>query len=430
MSINKKILLNLVIATIVAFVVSGCSAVQETFSSQMEVPTLENQANRVAIGMAIVRENNIMAQKMPISADALWPEMVSAEMDDSTRGLINKAVRNDPYFATVHYTKHIQRKMLGSNRNLNSLGKYANLTATILDQSVSPLTYRALQKISIFYGKDEKNWPDIFNYSGSFSNFLEFADGNLQDIESPKGDIYETIGEALISLTPTNLQKDLDVVRREMLDSFDEVASYKSQIGEIETELKPQIKGNKNSQTLRREKRFALEQELAVLKRKSQEAESFANEKEAIYYQLLDSATVAIESEIDLNDKNYFRLAKNINLVAQEIYTGATEAYTSFGVALGNLASNDIVENFPTELKSLAVGKAFVPMRLQSKYNQRVVRVAKNSIYLFPNIFMGTYYASKQLALARKYENITELILIAYETKEEQEEEFKHAKQE
>ncbi|MEA3331924.1 MAG: hypothetical protein U9Q29_09565 [Campylobacterota bacterium] len=424
----KKRVLSLVIITVVSFVMSGCSAMQETFSSQMEVPTLENQANRVAIGMIIVRENNIMAQKMPISADALWPEMVSAEMDDSTRGLINNAVKNDPYFATKHYTKHIQRKMLGSNENLNFLGKYANLTATILDQSISPLTYRALQKITIFYGKDEKNWPNIFNYSGSFSDFLEFKNGNLQDIESPTGDIYETIGEAVISLTPTNLQKDLDVARREMLDGFDEVASYKSQIGELETELKPQIKGNKNSLKLSRKKRFELEQELALLKAKSKEAESFANERELIYYELLDRATIAIESEIDLNDKNYFKLAKNINLVAQEIYTGATEAYTSFGVALGNLASNNIVENFPTELKSLAIGKAFVPMRLQSKYNKRVLRVAKNSIYLFPNIFMGTYYASKQLALARKYENLTELILIAYETKQEQEEEFKHAK--
>ena len=394
---------------VVAFVVSGCSAVQETFSSQMEVPTLENQANRVAVGMTIVRENNIMAQKMPISADALWPEMVAQEMDDSTRGLINQAVKNDPYFATAHYTKHIQRKMLGSSQNLNSLGKYANLTATILDQSVSPLTYRALQKITIFYGKDEKNWPDIFNYSGAFSNFLEFENGNLQDIESPTGDIYATIGEAVISLTPTNLQKDLGVVRREMLDSFDEVASYKSQIGELETELK---KGS--------HKKFELERELALLRGKSQEAE-------AIYYELLDGAIVAIESEIDLNDKNYFKLAKNINLVSQEIYIGATEAYTSFGVALGNIASNDIIENFPTELESLALGKAFVPMRLQSKYNQRVLRVAKNAMYLLPNIFMGSYYASKQLSLARKYENITELILLAYETKEIQEEEFKKA---
>ena len=401
---------------VVVFVVSGCSAVQETFSSQMEVPTLENQANRVAVGMTIVRENNIMAQKMPISADALWPEMVAQEMDDSTRGLINQAVKNDPYFATAHYTKHIQRKMLGSSQNLNALGKYANLTATILDQSVSPLTYRALQKITIFYGKDEKNWPDIFNYNGSFSNFLEFENGNLQDIESPTGDIYATIGEAVISLTPTNLQKDLKVIRIEMLDSFDEVVSCKSQIGELETELK---NGS--------HKKFELERELALLRRKSQEVESLANEKEAIYYELLDGAIIAIESEIDLNDKNYFKLAKNINLVSQEIYIGATEAYTSFGVALGNIASNDIIENFPTELESLALGKAFVPMRLQSKYNQRVLRVAKNAMYLLPNIFMGSYYASKQLSLARKYENITELILLAYETKEIQEEEFKKA---
>ena len=32
-------------------------------------------------------------------------------------------------------------------------------------------------------------------------------------------------------------------------------------------------------------------------------------------------------------------------------------------------------------------------------------RLVKNSVYLLPNVFIGTYYASKQLALAKKYEN-------------------------
>ena len=408
----NKIVLNLVVAFVAVFTMSGCSALQETMSSQMEVPTLENQANRVAIGMTIVRENNIMAYKMPISADAKWPGLVSSDLNDTTKSFIDNALMNDPYYATQHYTKYVQRRMLGSSQSLSSLGQYANLTATILDQSVSPLAYRAFYKILIFYGYDEENWPDVFNYNSSLSSFLDFRDGNFQDIDSPTGDIYESVGEALISLTPVNLQKDLTAARLEMLDAFDKVASYKSQIGVIETQLK-----DKNN----RSKHYELQQELNLLETKSKEAESIADEKEAIYFALLDQAIVAIQSDIDLSDENYVKLARNINIVAKEVYSGSTEAYTSFTLALGNIASNNIMENLPRELESLAIAKAYVPLNLQSKYNQRVARLVKNSVYLLPNVFIGTYYASKQLALANKYENFTDIILIAYETKMEQE---------
>jgi len=410
-NMSRKIL-NLVVIAVAVFVMSGCSALQESLSSQMEVPTLENQANRVAIGMTIVRENNIMAYKMPISADASWPQLVASDINDTTKSFIDNALMNDPYYATQHYTKHIQRRMLGSAQSLNSLGQYANLTATILDQSVSPLAYRAFYKILIFYGYDKQNWPDIFNYNSSLNSFLDFRDGNFQDIDSPTGDVYESVGEALISLAPVNLQKDLTSARLEMLDAFNDVADYKSQIGVIETKLKDK---KNNSQ------HYELQQELNILETKSKEAESVANEKEAIYFELLDQAVVAVQSDIDLSDENYVKLAKNINIVAKEVYTGSTEAYTSFTLALGNIASNNIMENLPRELESLAVAKAYVPLNLQSKYNQRVARIVKNSVYLLPNVFIGTYYASKQLALANKYENFTNIILTAYQTKEEQE---------
>ena len=399
---------------------SGCSSLQEGLASQMEVPTLENQANRVAVGMTIVRENNIMAFKMPISADAKWPALVASDINETTKKIIDNALMDDPYFATQHYTKYLQRKMLGCNQSLGSLGGYANITATIFDQSVSPLTYRAFQKIIIFYGKDKENWPNIFNYDSSLDNFLDFKDGNLQDIDSPTGDVYPTLGEAVISLAPVNLQKDLDAARLEMLDGFGEVASYKAQIGSLESELK-RSRETKNVKKLSDSERLKLEDELEVLKEKALEVESATDEKELIYFQLLDQMAVAIQSDIDLDDENYVKLARNINIVAKEIYTGSTQAYSSFAIALGNLASNNIILNFPKEIESLALAKANVPLNLQSKYNQRIGRVVKNALYLFPNVFIGTYYASKQLSLARKYENITELILVANETKKAQE---------
>jgi len=405
---------------VVSFGFSGCSTLQEGLASQMEVPTLEHQANRVAIGMTIVRENNMMAFKMPISADAKWPDMIAMDINDSTKTLIDNALMDDPYFATQHYTEVIQRQMLGSSNNLSMLGNYANLTAEILNQSVSPLTYRAFQKVIIFYGEDKENWPNLFNYDSSLKNFLDFKDGNIQDIDSPTGDVYQTLGEAVISLVPVNLQKDLDDARLEMLDAFGEVASYKAEIGSLQTRLEK--KDTDNNETLSESERIKLEEELETLKTKALEVESAADEKELIYYRLLDNATIAIESDINLDDENYVKLARNINTVAKEIYTGSTEAYSSFAIALGNFASNNVFGNFPQEIKSLAIAKAYVPLNLQKKYNQRIGRVVKNALYLFPNVFIGTYYASKQLSLARKYENLTSIILEAYETKKEQEE--------
>jgi len=409
----KNLIINTLLVSVATFGISGCSTIQESFSSQMEVPTLENQANRVAIGMTIVRENNLMAFKMPISADAKWPAMVAAEIDDKEKKFIDSALMDEPYFSTMHYTKPIQRKMLGSGALMSQLGDYGQLTAMVLDASVSPLTYRAFHKLSIFYGKDEANWPNIFNYNSSLSNFLDFKDGKMIEIDSPTGDVYDTIGEAVISLTPINMQKDLSVARGDMLDAYNEVAFLKGEKGEYETQLKS------DKPKLSSRQKLEIRGNLTLSEEKIKAAESIAQEKEAIYFQLLDQAVVALESDISL-DKNYVKLAKNLNIVSNEIQVSATEAYASFSLALANMAANNTLAKFPKELESLAIAKAYVPMRLQSKYNKRVARLVKNALYLLPNIFIGTYYAHKQSVLAEKYESVTDIILLASEAKKEQ----------
>jgi len=385
----------------------------EGVQSQMEVPTLENQANRVAIGMTIVRENNIMAFKMPISSDATWPSLVAADINKSEDKFIIDSLMAEPYFSTVHYTENIQREMLGSSASMGMLGDYANITSAVLNQTVKPLTKRAVQKIIILYGRNKANWPNIFNFDGSLDNFLEFKDGKIKDIEALSGDVYATIGEAVISLTPVNMQKDLTIARADMLDGFAEVASVKSQKGELESELK--------ADSVTTQEKLNLEKKIALIDAKISQAESIANEKEAIYFQLLDQAAVALESDINIDDKNYVNLAKNINIVSNEIQVGATQAYISFGLAASNIASSNILLNFPKELESLAIGKVYIPANLQSKYNERVMRLVKNAVYLLPNMLIGTYYADKQSRLAKKYENVTNIILLAYKTKIQQE---------
>ena len=422
MSKVRNVLLQIVAVGFLGFNMTGCASLQEGFASQMEVPTLEKQANRVAIGMTIVRENNIMAFKMPISADALWPEAISSELTDKQKQHIADLLQRGPYFSTVHFTEAIQRKMLGSSAALNGMGKYANAFGSVFNQKISPLTFRAIQKLEAFYGNDPKNWPNVFDYDSSLDNFLEFKDGTMADIEALSGDVYPTLGEAMIALTPLGLQKDLSVARTNMLQSYEEVADLKSQKGQYETTLK-----SKESKSLSVQEKEDIKTELSVVDERIKEAESAANEKEMIYFTLLDEAVVALESDMNIDDENYVKLAKNVNTVATEIQSGSTEAYTSFALALTNIASNNIMLKFPRELESLAYGKAYVPSNLQSKYNERISRLVKNAVYLLPNIFIGTYYASKQADLAEKYQTVTETIILAYQVKVEQEAAAKEA---
>ncbi|MBU1659743.1 hypothetical protein KKG72_11940 [bacterium] len=441
----KSLVLQTAAVSLAVFGMSGCSALQEGFASQMEVPTLENQANRVAVGMTIVRENNIMVFKMPISADAKWPAIVSADLNETQKEFIDKTLKDDPYFATAHYSKLIQRNMLGSGALMNQLGDYGNMAAMVLDQSVSPLTYRAIQKLDAFYkNKDlksreeypseeaylsdaKKYWPNIFNYDSSLDNFLEFKDGTMTDIESPTGDVYQNLGEAVISLAPINMQKDLSVANLDMLDAYVSVASIQGEKGELDTKLKADMAHSEkqndeggNYTPLTAQEKLEIENDLVVIEERIKGAESIAEEKEAIYFNLLDQAVVALESDMNIDNESYVKLAKNVNIVANEVQAGSTEAYASFGLAFSNIAANNIVLKFPTELKSLAISKANVPMHLQSKYDARIARLVKNSVYLLPNIFIGTYYAHKQSILAEKYGKVTEMIMLAYEAKMEQ----------
>lgn len=411
----KNSLLQLLVVGFVGFSISGCSALQEGLASQMEVPTLEKQSNRVAIGMTIVRENNIMAFKMPISGDAQWPVAISAELTQKQKQHIADLLQKEPYYSTAHYTESIQRKMLGSSALLNGLGDYANAVGSAFSNSITPLTYRAIQKLEAFYGSNPAKWPNIFNYDSTLDNFLEFKDGTMAEVEALSGDVYPTLGEAMIALTPIGLQKDLSVARTNMLLSYDEVADLKSQKGQNETTLK-----SEDAKSLSSNEIEEIKTELSVLDERIKEAESAANEKEMIYFTLLDDAVVALESDMNIDDENYVKLANNVNIVATEIEIGSTEAYTSFVLALSNIVSNDILSKFPKELESLAYGKAHVPSNLQSKYNKRIGRLVKNSVYLLPNVFIGTYYASKQAELAKKYKAVTETIMLAHQVKVEQ----------
>ncbi|WP_324172710.1 hypothetical protein [Sulfurimonas sp.] len=363
---------------LISFFISGCTGLKESLASTMEVPTLEKQINNASICIAIVRENNLILKNMEISSDATWPKKISEPISSEQKVKLTKLLMYDPYYATVRHTDVIQK--------------------------IPPLAFSATNKLEILYGKDIQNWPKFFDSENYLGDFLEFKSGKLLDIEVIQGDIYQNISKAIISLAPINLQKDLFFSEYEMQGAFSEVVNLKAREGELKNPLF-------ESQEIPTKK------ELKLIKIELKNAEVKANEKEKIYFTLLDGAIIALEKEIDLEEKNYIDLAININLVAQEVQRSSIDAYASFGITLRKIQVNNMFKNFNTELDSLAKAKLFVPRALQEKYNQRVARLMKNSIYFLPNIFMGTYYAHKQAKLAQKYIEFTNIIIEAYALK-------------
>jgi len=400
---NTNSLLRVFFTFLVAYVFTGCAALRETLASSTEVPTLERQMIRVSVGMTIVRQNELMANKMPISADATWPKLIADGISSEQKKHLTKIINMDPYYATVYFTDIIQRDRLGFDASVKNQKDGVKIAALLLQQKISPLTYEAANKLDAMYGKDPKNWPNILNEDSSLDDFLEFKNGKLKDIESVNGDVYYSLGEAIIALLPISLQKDLDLARIEFKQSVEDVAELESQKGLIEQ----QKSSNKSYDT----------QHLSILKVELKNAQQISDEKEQIYFTLLDSAAKALESELDIDDENYVKLAYNINIVSKEIARGSRQAYLSFALALRKIQANNMFANFGNELESLAFAKLYVPRELQKKYNERVLRVGKNALYFLPNLFMGTYYAHKQSSLASKYEDISEIIIDAYETK-------------
>lgn len=389
--------------------ISGCSAIKESVASQMEVPTLEKQVNRVAIGMDIVRENNVMAMKMKISGDATWPQAIAADLNSTHEKVLAAIIKNDPYYRTIHYSEPIQRKILGGSavtNNLNkSLGFDVGALAGAVADSISPLTYRAAQKAEVLYGPDPKNWPDLYSFDGGLTNFLDFKSGNLQLVEAGSTDIYDTLTQALIALTPVNFQKDLTLAKSDLDNAQDAAASLEGQKTSLQGELK---KGGTNQ--------YYINRQLQDIEIQLQQANSVADEKEKIYFTMLDSAVNALKSDIRLSD-DQIKLARNVNIASKEIESGAKEAYAAFGVVLLNVGAQPVLKNFPRELESLVFAAARFP-RFADQFRARIERLTKNALYFLPNLGMGTYYAYKQSSLAGKYEEISSIIVEAADAKE------------
>lgn len=404
-----KNLLHLSVAVAIVAGISGCSGLKEALASQVEVPTMEKQVNRVAVGMDIVRFNHVMAMKLKISGDAAWPKLIAKDLNKTEEKVLGDILKKDSYYATIRYSEPIQRKMLGGSAAANTIngavGFDVGAIAGAVADPISPLAYRAAQKAQVLYGDDPKQWPDLFSFEGGLTNFLEFKSGQLKMVEAAKSDAYDTLSAALIALTPTNFQKDLTLAKSDLDKAQSAAAELEGKKSELEGELK---KTPINA--------VSLKAQISELEPKIEKANATADEKEKIYFTMLDSAVTAMKADIKLTDAQV-ALARNVNIASKEIESGATEAYGAFGIAVTNIAAQPILQNLPKELVSLAQTQAQFP-QFADQIKNRIERLTKNSLYFLPNMGMGTYYAHKQSSLASKYEDITAVIVDAADAKE------------
>lgn len=381
-------------ALLVGILILGCSAVMEVGQSQLEVPTLEAQLNRVAVGLGVIRENNILLA-MPISADAKWPEAIGADVTPTEQRLIRRALKKDPYYATHTYTDLVQMKMLG--------GYFVS--------PVSPLAERAFKRVLVLYGEDAGNWPTFFSFKGGIGQLTVFQDGTLKSVDAITANSYPGLEAALTALMPTAYQKEIETALHERSRAREQVALLK--------EKKAIVESREQLESSDTQDRYTVNEQIAVLNVQISRAETVASEKEAIVETVLEQAESALQSDLRL-DREQVALAKNILRVCDTIQTGAMEAGTLFSIALGNITLRDMLQRFPEEMKSLAIATASVPGHLRGVYANRVERLAENALYLLPSIAVGSYEAFVQVSDSSRYAQIASIIVEADKVRQEQ----------
>ena len=380
---------------------SACAGMGEMAGAALETKTLERQANRASVGLAIIRQNDIMMNKIGISSDALWPYEIGKDVSESDKNYIDSILYKDPFFATKIYTNAYQRQQLGG----------------YIDSGVSSLTYRAFKNMMVIFGEDPSNWPNALISKKGFSNFLAFDKGEIKPIEAINGTLYKTVGEAIISLMPENFQKDLEPLREAMQEAIDDVEELQAKQGNLKADIQADenIKSGKDL-TSERDSLSQLEistmnQDIATLDIRIEKKEKVAEEKREIYFTKLDLAVEALKNDIRLTPEN-IKLAKAIYQAMDNIENGSLQAGVMFSTAL-TFTVGTAFANFSKELSTLALSSFRIPFNLKKLYAKRVARVLHNSLFLIPNISMGSYYAVVQSSLAGKYKKIAAIIVEA-----------------
>lgn len=384
----------------------------ESTSAMIESPNVEQQINRVDVGISLVRANTVILYDMPISGDSTWVDELTKPMTTSMYNKVKNSstVKNDPYFSTVQITNAILGRL--------SLG-------------LTPINARLYLILNTIYKNDtnvpkkEKgkyNIPDIyalpsFDNMDSFTHFPLKNNGKkveLIKVNASKFELYKNAETAVISLAPKKYQEKLNNAKDEYLNAKDLVAEAKGVIESNEAWLDE----NKNSNSPKRAK---YEEKVKIKKVELDKLENKLDEADDIYTKLMKEATLAIESNIQSDFiTTKVPLAKKLEKLLDTVDNNAISAGSMFSAAFISLGKNGL-GTLRDELRAITIAQSLSTLVGNQKdfLSLRFERMGKGALMLIPNISIGTYYAIKQSSEAGRYQIIVDKVLEIGKAQEE-----------
>lgn len=363
--------------------------------------SLEEQINNVAIAVAFLRINEVVANEMPISADAEWIDSL-VSLSDSHKSKIKTMMAKDPYHATIAYTKE--------------KGAFGNIIDKIFGSSCGA-DFDVYRYIDILY--TDKSHPNPYTLPKGLGSLLQFPYGKLRTVQAMKYKRHASLDDALISLTPTSFQKTLKQQRHSLKIAQRQVLKAQNSLGDSENQLTSGT--NRIGKKLSAGERKTLEKNIGVQKKRVEQKEQEAQKKQNIYLKQLDQALAAMKKKLDLSEGKT-RLACKINKLSNKIDAMLTGADKLFGAAATQVYSRRLIQRAPGEIIEIGKGLVTAPKQKKALFKQRLKRLKDNVIYLLPNISMGLYYAQRQLILNAKYQEIAGYYIKAYNIKYPQKE--------
>lgn len=340
----------------------------------IESANMEKQVNRVATATAILKASNEMLYRMPISADAKWVEDLSRDISPASEKSMQSKLLNDPFFATVQLTDI-------ASRNMGTL--FSKLTPA------ESYLYETLEKLYASYP------PDIYTLSSNIDELQKFKGGKLKNISAMSGDKYNNIGEAILSLVPVNIKKDLKKSIDDYNKAGDAVAKKKETIAKLS---KDDAAKKANAEKIT----FA-ETEL-------RELEKTTDEKEKIMDEFWKKAVAELDTNI--NEKK-MKLVRKIQTVLSVVDDGAILAGCTYATALAKGYSS--LMGLSSEIQMLGVSRAaaVANAKMNDLMQKRIERLSRNAVMALPNIAVGVYLIAKQQVFVSKYNDVVNKLVKA-----------------
>jgi hypothetical protein len=394
------------------------SGSSESVSALLEPANVEKQLVRINDGINLIRLNNIIINKMPISPEAKWVDETVQDLNPEIKTKVEsmKHVQTDPYLSTVKLTNEI-------------------LGIPTITQ-LSPVAYVFHNRLSAVYDR----MPDLYAMPSitSMNSYIEFGgNGKLKTkIEASKGNRYDNATAAVMALLPKSYNKTLKNQFKTFENKQAEYLKIESDIGKLEAWLD-------DDKNVNNPKRAKQEEQLKIKKEEAKLAEKAVDEAEEIYFTTLENAALEIESNFD---RKSVPLARKLDKLFATVDANAVGAISLFGVATGHIIKNSI-GTLSQELDALRIAKQNLSVNTvqnnlmiignnakvtinvndksklvaqqQAALNLRATILAKNALFALPNIAIGSYYATKQIRFAGKYQGIVGKVLEIAEAEEE-----------